>query len=141
MVWWEGSCIVHERFTAADLRDFRAFQPDVVIIAHPECPPDVVDAADFSGSTSGIIDYVHRMKPAKAMLLTECSMAANIADELPEVDFVGPCNLCPYMKMITLPKILWSLHMMATPVEVAAEIAIPARRAVQRMIDLSRKAV
>ena len=141
VVWWEGSCIVHERFTAADLRDFRAFQPEVVIIAHPECPPDVVDAADFSGSTSGIIDYVHRMKPAKAMLVTECSMAANIADELPEVDFVGPCNLCPYMKMITLPKILWSLHAMTTPVEVAPEIAIPARRAVQRMIDLSRKAI
>lgn len=140
IVWWEGSCIVHERFTAEDLRGFREFQPDTVIIAHPECPPDVVAEADFAGSTAGIIEYVHREKPAKAMLVTECSMASNIADELPEVEFVGPCNMCPYMKMITLPKILWSLHSMTTPVEVAPEIAEPARRAVQRMIDLSRKA-
>lgn len=138
VVWWEGSCIVHERFTAQDLRDFRAFQPDTVIIAHPECPPDVVDEADFSGSTAGIIGYVQRLKPAKAMLVTECSMASNIADALPEVDFVGPCNLCPYMKMITLEKILWSLHSMTTPVEVDGAIADRARLAVQRMIDLSR---
>ena len=138
VVWWEGSCIVHERFTAQDLREFREFQPDTVIIAHPECPPDVVDEADFSGSTAGIIDYVRRLKPAKAMLVTECSMASNIADALPEVDFVGPCNMCPYMKMITLEKILWSLHSMTTPVEVDAGIADRARLAVQRMIDLSR---
>ena len=138
VVWWEGSCIVHERFTAQDLREFREFQPDTVIIAHSECPPDVVDEADFSGSTAGIIDYVRRLKPAKAMLVTECSMASNIADALPEVDFVGPCNMCPYMKMITLEKILWSLHSMTTPVEVDAGIADRARLAVQRMIDLSR---
>ena len=138
VVWWEGSCIVHERFTAQELREFREFQPDTVIIAHPECPPDVVDEADFSGSTAGIIDYVRRLKPAKAMLVTECSMASNIADALPEVDFVGPCNMCPYMKMITLEKILWSLHSMTTPVEVDAGIADRARLAVQRMIDLSR---
>ena len=138
VVWWEGTCIVHERFTAQDLREFREFQPDTVIIAHPECPPDVVDEADFSGSTAGIIDYVRRLKPAKAMLVTECSMASNIADALPEVDFVGPCNMCPYMKMITLEKILWSLHSMTTPVEVDAGIADRARLAVQRMIDLSR---
>ncbi len=138
VVWWEGACIVHERFTAQDLRDFRAFQPDTVIIAHPECPPDVVDEADFSGSTAGIIGYVQRLKPAKAMLVTECSMASNIADALPEVDFVGPCNMCPYMKMITLEKILWSLHSMTTPVEVDGAIADRARLAVQRMIDMSR---
>ena len=138
VVWWEGACIVHERFTAQDLRDFRAFQPDSVIIAHPECPPDVVDEADFSGSTAGIIGYVQRLKPAKAMLVTECSMASNIADALPEVDFVGPCNMCPYMKMITLEKILWSLHSMTTPVEVDGAIADRARLAVQRMIDMSR---
>ena len=140
VVWWEGSCIVHERFTAQDLREFREFQPDTVIIAHPECPPDVVNEADFSGSTAGIIDYVHKFKPAKAMLVTECSMASNIADELPGVEFVGPCNMCPFMKMITLEKILWSLHSMTTPVEVAPQIADRARVAVQRMIDLSRAA-
>lgn len=140
IVWWEGSCIVHERFTAADLRDFRAFQPDTTIIAHPECPPDVVAEADFSGSTSGIIEFVDRHRPAKALLVTECSMASNIADALPEVEFVGPCNMCPYMKMITLEKVLWSLHSMNTPVEVEDSVAAKARVAVERMIALSRKA-
>lgn len=140
IVWWDGACIVHERFTAADLREFRAFQPDVTIIAHPECPPDVVAEADYTGSTAGIIDHVARERPARAMLVTECSMASNIADSLPEVEFVGPCNMCPYMKMITLEKVLWSLHTMTTPVEVEAGIADRARIAVERMIDISRRA-
>jgi quinolinate synthase len=139
IVWWDGSCIVHERFTAQDLRDFRSYNPDTRIIAHPECPPDVVDEADFSGSTSGIIKYVTDNKPEKAMLITECSMASNIAAELPEVDFVGPCNMCPYMKKITLEKILWSLHTMQGAVEVDPGVAEGARRAVQRMIDLSQR--
>lgn len=140
IVWWEGSCIVHEQFTAADLRDFREFQPDTTIIAHPECPPDVLAEADFSGSTAGIINYVHQHKPAKALLVTECSMASNIADALPQVEFVGPCIMCPYMKMITLEKVLWSLHSMTTPVEVDAEVAAKARVAVERMIEISRRA-
>lgn len=139
IVWWAGSCIVHEQYTAADLREFRSHWPGTRIIAHPECTPDVVAEADFSGSTSGIIDYVHRVKPGRAMLVTECSMASNIADELPEVDFVGPCNMCPYMKKITLEKILWSLHTMTTEVIVDPEISAKARIAVQRMIDVSRK--
>ncbi|WP_425466230.1 quinolinate synthase NadA [Ostreiculturibacter nitratireducens] len=139
IVWWAGSCIVHEQFTAQDIKDFRNFQPDTMIIAHPECPPDVVAEADFSGSTSGIIDYVQDKRPSKAMLLTECSMASNIADELPEVEFVGPCNMCPYMKMITLEKVLWSLHTMTTPIEVDPAIAARARIAVERMINLSQK--
>ncbi|MFV0359308.1 quinolinate synthase NadA [Tropicimonas sp.] len=139
VVWWEGSCIVHEQYTVGDLREFREWNPGTRIIAHPECPPDVVAEADFSGSTSGIIDYVHRERPEKAMLVTECSMASNIADELPEVNFVGPCNMCPYMKKITLEKVLWSLHGMHGAVEVDAEVAAQARVAVQRMIDLSRK--
>tara|TARA_R110002049_G_scaffold117332_2_gene270437 strand:- start:11849 stop:12901 length:1053 start_codon:yes stop_codon:yes gene_type:complete len=138
IVWWDGACIVHERYTAKDIADYREWNPDTRIIAHPECPPDVVAEADFSGSTSGILEYVRREKPAKAMLVTECSMASNIADELPEVDFVGPCNMCPYMKKITLEKVLWSLHTMSGAVEVEAEIAAKARVAVQRMIDLSR---
>ncbi len=141
VVWWEGACIVHERFTAKDIRDFRAYQPETTIIAHPECPPDVAAEADFTGSTAGIIDFLRRQRPESAMLLTECSMASNIAGELPEVTFAGPCNMCPYMKMITLEKVLWSLHSMTTPVEVAAGIAAPARRAVERMIELSRRAV
>ncbi len=139
VVFWPGSCIVHEQYTAKDLRDFREWNPDTRLIAHPECPPDVVAEADFSGSTSGIIKYVTDEKPEKAMLITECSMASNIADELPEVDFIGPCNMCPYMKKITLEKILYALHTMEGQVEVDAEVAEKARLSVQRMIDLSRK--
>lgn len=139
VVYWPGSCIVHEQYSAQDLRDFREWNPGTRLIAHPECPPDVVAEADYSGSTSGIIKYVHDEKPEKALLITECSMASNIADELPEVDFVGPCNMCPYMKKITLEKILYSLHMMDGQVEVAEEVAVKARKSVQAMIDLSRK--
>ncbi|MHA7870563.1 MAG: quinolinate synthase NadA [Salipiger thiooxidans] len=139
IVWYDGSCIVHERFTAAELRDFRSWQPDTRIIAHPECPPDVVAEADFSGSTAGIIDYVTREQPQKAMLVTECSMASNISDALPGIEFVGPCNICPHMKMITLEKVLWSLHSMEGVVEVDASVAEGARLAVQRMIDLSQR--
>lgn len=139
IVWWEGSCIVHEQYTAQDINDFREWNPGTRIIAHPECPPDVVEASDFSGSTSGIIDYVTRERPEKAMLVTECSMASNIADNLPDVDFVGPCNMCPYMKKITLEKVLYSLHTMTGQIEVDPAVADKAREAVQRMIDLSKK--
>jgi quinolinate synthase len=137
IVWWEGSCIVHEQYTAQDIRDFRDWNPGTRIIAHPECPPDVVAEADFSGSTKGILDYVSAERPQRAMLVTECSMASNISDAHPEVEFIGPCNMCPYMKKITLEKVLWSLHTMTTQIEVEAEIAEKARLAVQRMIDLS----
>ncbi|MDP5307264.1 quinolinate synthase NadA [Paracoccus spongiarum] len=139
IVWWDGRCIVHEKFTAQDLRDFRGWHPDLKIIAHPECPPDVVAEADFAGSTAGILDWVGRERPSQAMLVTECSMAANISDAHPEVEFLGPCNMCPYMKKITLEKVLWSLHSMTGVVEVDPEIAARARLAVQRMIDLSRR--
>lgn len=138
VVFWPGSCIVHELYTAEDLRAYRESDPEVKIIAHPECTPAVVAESDFSGSTSGIIDWVHRHKPAKAMLVTECSMAANISDELPEVEFAKPCNICPYMKKITLEKILYSLHTMEQEVIVDPEVAAKARLAVERMITLSR---
>ncbi|TVP73066.1 MAG: quinolinate synthase NadA [Rhodobacteraceae bacterium] len=137
IVWWEGSCIVHEQYTAQDIRDFRDWNPGTRIIAHPECPPDVVAEADFSGSTKGILDYVSAERPERAMLVTECSMASNISDAHPEVEFIGPCNMCPYMKKITLEKVLWSLHTMTTQIEVAPDVADRARLAVQRMIDLS----
>lgn len=139
VVWWAGSCIVHEQYTPQDLREFRALHPETRIIAHPECPPDVVAEADYSGSTSGIIDYVTRELPSAAMLVTECSMASNIADALPAVEFVGPCNMCPYMKKITLEKILWSLHTGGQEVVVDPVISAKARVAVERMIELSRK--
>ena len=141
IVWWAGSCIVHELYTAEDIRAYREFEPDTMVIAHPECTPSVVAEADFTGSTSGIVDWIHKHKPAKAMLVTECSMAANIADELPEVEFAKPCNMCPFMKKITLEKILWSLYNMEHEVVVDPEIAAKARLAVERMIDLSKSLV
>ena len=139
VVYWPGSCIVHEQYTAEDLNEFRKYNPETKIIAHPECPPSVVEASDFSGSTSGIIKYVHDNKPKQAMLVTECSMASNIADELPEVEFLGPCNMCPYMKKITLEKILYALHTMEGQVEVDPVVSEKARKSVEAMIDLSRK--
>ena len=139
VVFWEGSCIVHELYTADDLKAYREYDPEVKIIAHPECTPAVVAESDFTGSTSGIIKWVHDNKPKKAMLITECSMASNIADELPEVDFAKPCNMCPYMKKISLEKVLYVLHTMENQVEVAADVAEKARHSVQRMIDLSQK--
>ncbi len=139
VVFWEGSCIVHELYTADDLRAYREQDPDVKIIAHPECTPAVVAESDFTGSTSGIIKWVHDNKPAKAMLVTECSMASNIADELPEVEFAKPCNMCPYMKKITLEKVLYSLHTLGEEVVVDPKVAEKARLSVERMIDLSRK--
>lgn len=137
VVFWKGSCIVHELYTAEDLRAYRELDPEVKIIAHPECTPDVVEEADFTGSTGGIIKWVHDNKPAKAMLVTECSMASNISDELPEVEFAKPCNMCPYMKKISLEKILYVLHTMENQVEVDAAVAEGARQSVQKMIDLS----
>lgn len=139
IVWWEGSCIVHEQYSAQDLRDFREWNPDTSLIAHPECPPDVCAEADFTGSTSGILNYVTTEQPQKALLITECSMASNIADALPEVEFVGPCNMCPYMKKITLEKVLWVLHTMENQIEVDPVVADKARQSVQRMIDVSRQ--
>ena len=139
VVWWEGSCIVHELYTPEDLRAYRENDPGIAIIAHPECTPEVVAEADYTGSTGGIIDWVHRHKPAKAMLVTECSMASNIADALPEVEFARPCNMCPYMKKITLEKVLWSLHSGAGEVTVDPVVSAKARRAVERMIEISRR--
>ena len=136
IVYWEGSCEVHIEFKADELREYRKYEPDAVIIAHPECPTEVVDESDFSGSTSGMIDFVRKNKPEKVLLITECSMGSNIADEVPEVNFLGPCNLCPHMQRITLEKILWSLHTGNEEVVVKEELAAKARLSVQRMIDL-----
>lgn len=131
-----GSCEVHERFTADELRAYRQSMPDVQIIAHPECPPEVVAEADFSGSTKGMIDWVKTNRPAKVMMITECSMADNVASETPDVNFVRPCNLCPHMKKITLPKILDSLLYMQEEVVVDPQVSEKARHAVERMINL-----
>jgi len=133
---WKGHCEVHERFTAEELLEYRAAEPGLEIIAHPECSPEVVAIADFTGSTAKMISWVKDRKPAKALLVTECSMASNVAAQAPEVRFVQPCNLCPHMKRITLPKILDSLLEMKEEVTVNPLIAERARRAVERMIYL-----
>jgi quinolinate synthase len=139
VVYWAGSCIVHELYTADDLRAYRDQDPDLKIIAHPECTPEVVAEADFTGSTSGIVNWVRDNHPKTAMLVTECSMASNISDSLPEVEFAKPCNMCPYMKKITLEKVLYVLDTMTNQVEVDPQIADKARLSVQRMLDMSRE--
>ncbi len=136
IIAWKGHCEVHERFTADELRQVREADPSVHIIAHPECPPDVLAAADYTGSTSGMIDWVRKHKPKRVVMVTECSMADNVHAELPDVEFVRPCNLCPHMKRITLPKILDSLLNMKEEVTIDPLIAAKARRAVERMVYL-----
>ncbi len=136
VILWNGHCEVHERFTAADIRHFRREYPGVSILAHPECPPDVLAEADYVGSTSGMIQHVRRHQPSRVALITECSMSDNVAVEFPAAQFVRPCNLCPHMKTITLQKILNSLLNMEHKVEVEPEVAERARRSVQRMLDL-----
>jgi len=136
IIAWKGHCEVHERFTADELRRYRDSDPSIQIIAHPECPPDVIAEADFTGSTAHMIDWVRNRHPRRVVMVTECSMADNVQAELPDVEFVRPCNLCPHMKRITLPKILDSLLLMKEEVVVDPFIADKARRAVERMIHL-----
>ena len=134
---WKGRCEVHERFSGEELRAYREADPELAIIAHPECPPDVIEAADFTGSTAHMIDWVKTRRPEKVVMVTECSMADNVASEAPDVNFVKPCNLCPHMKRITLPKILDTLVNMSGEVTVDPAVAGPARRAVERMVNLT----
>ena len=134
---WKGHCEVHERFTAEELLAFKEADPAIEIIAHPECPTEVVDVADYTGSTAGMIEYAKGRSPgAKVLLVTECSMASNIEKEAKGVEFIKPCNLCPHMKRITLPKILDSLLEMREEVLVDPEIAERARVAVERMVNM-----
>jgi quinolinate synthase len=136
IILWEGSCIVHERFTGEELREYRKSYPGIQIIAHPECPPDVLEEADFVGSTSGMIKWVKRERPERVVMVTECSMSDNVAVEVPETDFIRPCNLCPYMKMITLEGIRDSLRDMKNEVLVDPAVAARARVAVARMLEV-----
>jgi quinolinate synthase len=136
IIAWKGACEVHERFTGEELRRYRESDPSIRIIAHPECPPDVIAEADFTGSTAHMIDWVRDRRPKRIVMVTECSMADNVAAELPDVEFVRPCNLCPHMKRITLPKILDSLVYMKEEVVIDPVIAARARRSVERMVNL-----
>ncbi len=136
IVTWAGACEVHERFTAEDIREIREGNPGVIVLAHPECPPDVLAEADFAGSTSGMSNYVRENQPQDVVLITECSMSDNVAAENPNVNFVRPCNLCPHMKRITLPKILASLQTMQHEVKIDPAIIAKARAPIDRMIAL-----
>ncbi len=136
VITWEGACEVHERFTAAEIRDYRTAHPGIVVLAHPECPPEVVAEADFAGSTSALINYVGEHHPHRVVMVTECSMSDNVAAEYPDIEFVRPCNLCPHMKRITLAKILRSLETMTTEVIVDPAIAVRAKRAIDRMLQV-----
>jgi len=134
IIAWRGHCEVHERFTVADIRALRAEHPGIRVLAHPECPPEVVAEADYVGSTQRMSDYVARLRPASVVLLTECSMSDNVSIQHPEVAFVRPCNLCPHMKRITLAKIRTTLETMRHEVTVDPAVASRARRAVERML-------
>lgn len=137
VILWKGHCEVHERFTAEDLRTFRRQWPGARVLAHPECPPDVLAEADYVGSTSGMEAHVARERPARVVLVTECSMSDNLQARFPQVEFVRPCALCPHMKRITLPGILRALQTLEHRVEVAPDVADRARAAVERMLALS----
>ncbi|MBM3533098.1 MAG: quinolinate synthase NadA [Alphaproteobacteria bacterium] len=139
VIAWHGRCEVHERFEVDDIRRLRRAHPGVTVLAHPECSPAVAAEADFVGSTQGMTDYVSREHPARVVLITECSMSDNIAVQHPDIEFVRPCNLCPHMKRITLPKIRRALETMTHAIEIDPAIAAPARRAVERMLQVKAR--
>ena len=138
IIAWKGHCEVHERFTGDQLREYRTRFDGITIIAHPECPPDVLEASDFVGSTAQMIDYVGEKRPPRVLMVTECSMSDNVATGLPDVEFIRPCNLCPHMKRISLANILESLTTLEPRVEIDPAIAGRARLAVERMIAVGR---
>ncbi len=136
IIAWAGHCEVHERFTAAEIRLLREQHPGVTVLAHPECPPEVVAEADFAGSTAAMIEYVGNQKPARVVMVTECSMSDNVAIDHPDIEFVRPCNLCPHMKRITLANIRQALETLTHEVTIDPVIATRARRAVERMLAI-----
>ena len=136
IIAWRGHCEVHERFDVGDIRQMRENHPGIVVLAHPECPPEVVEAADFSGSTAVMSDYVASNRPARVVFLTECSMSDNVAVHHPDVEFIRPCNLCPHMKRITLGNIRTALEENRHEVIIDPAVAERARRAVERMLAI-----
>ncbi len=138
LILWRGHCEVHERFTAEDVRSFRRRYGDVQVLAHPECPPEVLAEADFVGSTAGMIQAVKERRPQRVVMVTECTMSDNVAVEVPDVEFIRPCNLCPHMRQITLPKILRSLQTLEHEVTIPAALAERARASVERMLEVGR---
>ena len=138
IISWVGTCIVHERFSAHEIKDIKKQNPEIVVLTHPECPPEVIASSDFTGSTSGMSQYVKKNQPSKVMLVTECSMSDNVQVENPNVQFIKPCNLCPHMKTITLPKILDCLEKETNEILIPEIISRKARKAVERMVAVGR---
>jgi len=138
VLMWKGHCEVHEKFTPEYIRELRAEHPGVTILAHPECAPDVLAASDYVGSTAQMQDYVVQKRPQRVILITECSMSDNVYAENPDLEFIRPCQLCPHMQRITLPKILHSLQTMTTQIEIDPVIQKAAFRSIQNMLDLSK---
>ena len=136
IISYKGTCIVHERFTPEEIKEYRKNYPGIVVLAHPECPPDVVAEADYTGSTSKMSNYVRDKKPKKVLMVTECSMSDNVAIENPEVEMIKPCNLCPYMKKITLQGIYNSLTKGTEEVTLTKEVMDKARMSIKRMIEV-----
>jgi len=138
IISWIGTCIVHERFSAHEIKDIKKQNPEIVVLTHPECPPEVIASSDFTGSTSGMSQYVKKNQPSKVMLVTECSMSDNVQVENPNVQFIKPCNLCPHMKTITLSKILDCLESETNEILIPEIISRKARKAVERMVAIGR---
>ena len=138
IISWKGTCIVHEKFNAKEIKDIKDQNPGIVVIAHPECPPDVINASDFAGSTTGMNEYVKKNQPKKVMMVTECSMSDNVQVENPKVEFIKPCNLCPHMKRITLPKILECLENESNEIIIPNDKIEKARLSVKKMIAIGR---
>ena len=138
IISWKGTCEVHEKFNAKEINDIKDQNPGIVVIAHPECPPDVINASDFAGSTTGMNEYVKKNQPKKVMMVTECSMSDNVHVENPKVEFIKPCNLCPHMKRITLPKILECLENESNEIIIPSDMIEKARLSVEKMIAIGR---
>ncbi len=138
IISWKGTCEVHEQFNDQEINEIRKNNPGIKVIAHPECPPDVINASDFTGSTSGMIKYVKENQPEKVMMVTECSMSDNVQVDNPNVKFIKPCNLCPHMKRITLPKILECLKNETNEILMSKETIEKARKSVERMTEIGR---
>jgi len=138
IITWHGTCIVHERFTAKEIREYRKDNPGITILAHPECTPEVVAEVDFTGSTSKMSNYVKEKQPNKVLMVTECSMSDNVSVENPNVEFVRPCNLCPHMKRISLVKVLESLMLNIHEVKIDQEVLEKARLPIERMLQFSK---
>ena len=138
IISWKGTCEVHEKFNDEEINQIRKNNPGIKIIAHPECPPEVINASDFAGSTSGMIKYVKDNQPKKVMMVTECSMSDNVQVDNPKVEFIRPCNLCPHMKKITLPKVLDCLENETNEIILGQDTIEKARKSVERMAEIGR---